>query len=269
MLINTFEQLEPEYLQHLRKQIGNVWSVGPVLPPSSSGRASRGKMAGIGEEKLLQWLESQNPSSVVYISFGSQTFLSEEQSKALACGLETNEQPFIWAIKVSPKIEPLLSDTPLDLSCTCLPKGFHERMKNRGLVIWGWAPQLLILSHPSVGAFMSHYGWNSMLESVSLGVPLVTWPMYANQHFNSKLAIKLGIRIQVCENRDGIPEKQRVEEGVILVMGKGEGKEMKKDVEKLKDMAGKAITEGGSSTGKLKDFVNEMYKFHLARKGVK
>ncbi|GLJ07738.1 hypothetical protein SUGI_0073380 [Cryptomeria japonica] len=133
MLINTFEQLELEYLQHLRKQIGKVWSVGPALPPSSSGRASWGKMADIGEEQLLQWLESQNPSLVVYISFGSQTFLSEEQSKVLVCGLESREQPFIWAIKVSPKIELLLSDTPLDLSRTCLPEGFHEHTKNRWL----------------------------------------------------------------------------------------------------------------------------------------
>ncbi|GLJ07736.1 hypothetical protein SUGI_0073360 [Cryptomeria japonica] len=130
MLINTFEQLEPEYLRHLRNRTGKkVWSVGPALPPNSPGRAPRGKMANIDEEELLQWLESQNPCSVVYISFGSQTFLSEEQSKALVCSLEASGQPFIWAIKVSPKIEPLSSDTPVDLPRTYLTEGFHERTK--------------------------------------------------------------------------------------------------------------------------------------------
>ncbi|GLJ07726.1 hypothetical protein SUGI_0073260 [Cryptomeria japonica] len=226
-------------------------------------------MADIDEEELLQWLESQNPCSIVYISFGSRTFLSEEQSKALACGLEASGQPFIWAIKVSPKIEPLSSDTSVDLPRTYLTEGFHERTKNRGLVIWGWVPQLLILSHPSVGAFMSHCGWNSMIESVSLGVSLITWPMSADQHFNSKLAIRLGIGIQVCEHRNGIPEKRRVEEGVRLVVSKGKGKEMKRDAEKLKDMAGKVVAEGGSSNTNLKDFVNEMYRFHVERKGAK
>ncbi|GLJ07737.1 hypothetical protein SUGI_0073370 [Cryptomeria japonica] len=82
-----------------------------------------------------------------------------------------------------------------------------------------------------------------MIESVSLGVPLITWPMSVDEHFNSKLAIRLGIGIQVCEHRNGIPEKRQVEEGVRLVVSKGEGKEMKRDAEKLKDMAGKAVAE--------------------------
>ncbi|GLJ07754.1 hypothetical protein SUGI_0073630 [Cryptomeria japonica] len=248
MLINTYEQLEPEYLQHLGNLTGKkVWSIGPVLPSTCFGGvvkdSNRGKMVDISEDKLLQWLDSQSSCSVAYISFGSQIFLTEEQSKALASGLEASGQPFIWAIKVSPKFEPRTSDTADLLDRTYLPEGFQERTKNRGLVIWGWAPQL-ILSHPSVGAFVSHCGWNSMLESVALGVPLITWPIYADQHFNSKLAIKLGIGIQICQHRDGTLDKERVKDGVTLVLSKEEGKEMKRGAEKLKKMAREAVELG-------------------------
>ncbi|GLJ07745.1 hypothetical protein SUGI_0073520 [Cryptomeria japonica] len=273
ILTNTFEKLEGEYIQNLRDLTGKkVWSIGPVLPPkffSGEVRATpRGKMADISEDEVLQWLDSQSPSSVVYISFGSQTFLSEEQSKALASGLEASEKPFIWANKVSPKIESLTLDSPIDLARTYLPKGFQERTKNRGLVIWGWVSQLVILSHQSIGACMSHCGWNSMLESVALGVPLITWPMYADQHFNSKLAVKLGIGIQVCEHRDGIPDKKRVMDAVSFVLSKDEGKQMRRDAEKLKNMSRNAVAYGGSSSTNLQEFVSVMYNLNMSRKEV-
>ncbi|KAH9312504.1 hypothetical protein KI387_027539 [Taxus chinensis] len=271
MLVNTFEQLEPEYLQHLTKLTGKkVWSIGPVLPPACFGggvkSSARGKMADVSVEQLLQWLDSQSSCSVLYISFGSHTFLTKEQSKALACGLEASEQPFIWAVKVSPQIEPMTSNTASDLCSTYLPEGFQERTKNRGLVIFGWVPQLVILSHASVGAFMSHCGWNSMLESTTLGVPFITWPMHVDQHFNSNLAIKLGIGIQACEHGAGIPDKQRVMDAVTLVLRKEEGKQMKRDAEKLKGTARNAVAYGGSSQANLLDFVREIRKLEMAIK---
>ncbi|GLJ07750.1 hypothetical protein SUGI_0073580 [Cryptomeria japonica] len=273
MLVNTFEELEDDYLQHLRNLTGKmVWSIGPLLPRNCFGGAvkgsSRGKMADIGEEELVRFLDSQRSCSVVYISFGSQTFLTEEQSKALASGLEASGQPFIWAIKVSPKMESGTSDAPIDLARTYLPEGFLERTKNRGLVIWGWVPQLVILSHPSAGAFMSHCGWNSMLESVTLGVPLITWPMYADQHFNSKLAVESGNGIQLCEHRTGIPDMHRVKEVLNLVLVEEKGKEMKRVAEKLKSMARKAVEYGGSSKANLQDFVSEIQKLEMARKSI-
>ncbi|XP_057844463.2 scopoletin glucosyltransferase-like [Cryptomeria japonica] len=273
ILANTFEELEDDYLQHLRNLTGKmVWSIGPVLPPNCFGGpvkvSSRGKMADISEEDLVQFLDSQSSCSVVYISFGSQTFLSKEQSKALASGLEASGQPFVWAIKVSPKMNPSASDTPIDLARRYLPERFLERTKNRGLVIWGWVPQLVILSHPSVGAFMSHCGWNSMLESVTLGVPLITWPMYADQHFNSKLAVELGIGVQFCEHRTGIPDMHRVKEALNLVFVDDKSKEIKRAAEKLKSMARKAVEYGGSSKSNLQDFVSEIQKLELARKAI-
>jgi hypothetical protein len=263
MLINTFEDLEPEYLKHMRRLTGKpIWSIGPVLPPSFAGKAGRGKMADISEDELVRWLDSQRPRSVVYVSFGSLAFLSERQTVALARGLEASGQPFLWAIKVAPKFEPKTADTTAaDGIQSHLPDGFEDKMKNKGLglIIWGWAPQLLILSHPSVGAFMTHCGWNSTLESITLGVPLITWPMSGDQNFNSKqVAEQFGIGIQFCQHRDGIPDEKRVKEVVRLVLTEDEGEEMRRRAKKLKEMASNAVGEGGSSQVNLQAFVREL-----------
>lgn len=272
MLINTFEELEPAHLRHMRSLTGKpIWPIGPVLPPNFAGKAGRGKMEDISEDELVQWLNSQRPHSVLYVSFGSQTFLSERQTVALARGLEASEQPFIWAIKSPPKLEsPSAADTAAadTIQRSYLPEGFEERMKSKGLglIIWGWAPQLLILSHPSLGAFMTHCGWNSTLESITLGIPLITWPMFGDQHFNSKqVAEQFGIGVQFCQHRDGIPEEERVEEVVRLVLTEDEGKEMKRRAEKLKEVASKAVGEGGSSKTNLQGFVGEMQKLIIMR----
>jgi hypothetical protein len=263
MLINTFEDLEPEYLKHMRRLTGKpIWSIGPVLPPSFAGKAGRGKMADISEDELVRWLDSQRPRSVVYVSFGSLAFLSERQTVALARGLEASGQPFLWAIKVAPKFEPKIADTTAaDGIQSHFPDGFEDKMKNKGLglIIWGWAPQLLILSHPSVGAFMTHCGWNSTLESITLAVPLITWPMSGDQHFNSKqVAEQFGIGVQFCQHRDGIPEEKRVKEVVRLVLIEDEGEEMRRRAKELKEMASIAVGEGGSSQVNLQAFVREL-----------
>lgn len=265
MLINTFEDLEPVHLRHMRSLTGKpILSIGPVLPPIFAGKTCRGKMADISEDELVRWLDSQRRHSVVYVSFGSQAVLSERQTVALARGLEASGQPFVWAIKCPPKLEPTTAaaDTAAaDGIQAYLPHGFEDRMKNKelGLIIWGWAPQLLILSHPSVGAFMSHCGWNSTLESITLGVPLITWPMSGDQNFNSKqVAEQFAIGVEFCQHRDGIPEEKRVTEVVRLVLTEDEGEEMRRRANKLKEIASQAVEQGGSSQVNLQAFLCEM-----------
>jgi hypothetical protein len=213
ILINTFYELDSLGIDHIRNLTGRpVWSIGPILPPAvfddtgidRESMNSRGKAADIAEEECLRWLDSRPPQSVVFVCFGSHFILNEKQIRALAAGLEASGQAFIWAIR-RPQTEPKPKGTEVGL-----PEGFEERTRERGLLIWGWAPQLLILSHPSVGAFLSHCGWNSTLESVSLGVPMITWPMFAEQPFNSKLLVeKLGIGIQICLDVSSVPMKRK------------------------------------------------------------
>ncbi|GLJ06294.1 hypothetical protein SUGI_0035620 [Cryptomeria japonica] len=259
MLVNTFDELEPHYLQHLENILNGkpLWSVGPVVPLGCIAN-QRGKAADISEDKLVQWLDSKSPCSFIYVSFGSQAFLSQEQTQALARSLEASHQPFVWSIKVSPETVSAESNQE-ELCASYLPEGFMER--DNGLVIWGWAPQLVILSHPSVGAFMSHCGWNSTLESILMVVPMVTWPMFGEQHFNSKLVTEeLGIGVQFCQHMDGIPCEDKVEKSVRLVLSSEEGTDMRKRAVKYQRLAKQSVGGGGSSTLNLQGFANEMHK---------
>ncbi|GLJ07771.1 hypothetical protein SUGI_0073860 [Cryptomeria japonica] len=267
ILINTFHELESFYVQHLKYLTAKpVWAIGPVHSQNLFGGAgnvnTQGKMVGVNEQELVCWLDSKCPRSVAYVSFGIQTALSEEQTHALGRGLEASGQPFVWAIKTYPKKELVSSESKTDINSTYLPEGFLERTKERGLVIRGWVPQLVILSHVSVGAFISHCGWNSALESISLGVPILSWPMFGDQHLNSKLFADLGVGIQFCQHTDGIPDEERVKEAVTMAVTGDKGEEMRERTEKLKEMATNAIKEQGSSAADLTAFVSDMYKLN-------
>lgn len=269
IIFNTFYEFDSIGIDHIRTLTGSpVWSIGPLLPPAvfdgtridHGNMSSRGQAADIGEEECLRWLDSQRPQSVVFLCFGTYLFLNDKQIGALAAALEASEQPFIWVIR-SPDTEPERKGTDVGL-----PVGFEERTRERGLIISGWAPQLLILSHSSVGAFMSHCGWNSTLESISLGVPMITWPMFAEQPFNSKLLVDyLGIGIQICLDVSSMPDEEEVRRAVTMLLVEEEGKEMRRRAQELRKLAKIAVDKQGSSYISLKCFVEEMQKLHQSR----
>lgn len=245
-----------------------MWSIGPVLPPAvfdDKGVAhesmnSRGKAADIAEEECLRWLDSRSPESVVFVCFGSHCILNEKQIRAVAVGLEASGHAFIWAIRsLHKEAKPKGTDVGL-------PEGFEERTGERGLIIWGYAPQLLILSHPSVGAFLSHCGWNSTLESVSLGVPVITWPMFAEQSFNSMFLVKiLGIGMQVCLDMDNVAGEEDVRRAVTMLLAEEEGKNMRRRVQELRTLAKIAVGKEGSSYTNLRCFVQEIQQLQAPR----
>jgi len=263
-LINTFYELDSVGIDHMRILTGRpVWSIGPLLPPAAfdgmqidhGNMNSRGKTADIDEEQCLRWLDSRRPQSVVFVCFGSLFFPNDEQIRALAAGLEASGQAFVWAIRRS-QAEPNPKAAEVGL-----PEGFEDRTRERGLIIWGWAPQLLILSHPSVGAFLSHCGWNSTLESVSLGVPMITWPMFAEQPLNSKLLVEfLGIGIQICLDVSSVPDEEEVRRAVTMLVAGEEGKKMRMRTQELKRLAKMAVDKEGSSYNNLQSFVQHIQK---------
>jgi UDP:flavonoid glycosyltransferase YjiC (YdhE family) len=259
-LINTFYDLEAVYIDHLHRVVSGrpVWSVGPLLPPAvfeaKHGRniIERGKLPSINESICLQWLDSRGEKSVIYICFGSQACLSNKQIEEMAAGLEASEESFIWVIR----------DPPSSLTADeygVVPQGFEEKMKGRGLIIRGWAPQLLILSHPSVGGFLTHCGWNSTLESITLGVPLITWPMSADQYIDALLLVEyLKVGVRLCEGSTTVPNRDDLRIAVKQLLGR-EGEEMKR-AEELRRAAKRAVQEGGSSYKNLEDCVSEIKK---------
>lgn len=252
VVINSFEELEQEYVNEYKKlRRGKVWCIGPLLLCNNDDNAQRGNIASIDEEQCLKWLDSQEPESVVYACFGSLARVNTPQLIELGLGLEASNRPFIWVIRSvhrSNEVEEWLAES-----------GFEERIKHRGLLIRGWAPQLLILSHPSVGGFLTHCGWNSTLESVCAGVPMITWPQFAEQFINEKLVVQVlqtgvGVGADAIthvgeEDRYGVKVKNEdVKKAIEKVMDEGiEGNERRKRAKELGKIANNAIKEGGSS----------------------
>ncbi|XP_054800303.1 UDP-glycosyltransferase 73C25-like [Prosopis cineraria] len=253
-IINTFEELEGEYVEDYKKERKDkVWCIGPVslCNKDELDKAQRGNKASINEKLCLKWLDSQQTQSVVYVCLGSLCNLIPSQLAQLALALEASEKPFIWVIRGGNRLEELESWIKED--------GFEERMEGRGLLIRGWAPQVLILSHSAIGGFITHCGWNSTLEGISAGVPMVTWPLFADQFLNEKLVcqvLRIGVSIGVEapmkwgeEDKIGVVvKKEDVEKAICLVMNEGEEiEERRKKAKELSEMAKKAVENGGSS----------------------
>nr|UXY92019.1 UDP-glycosyltransferase UGT21 [Glycyrrhiza glabra] len=264
--LTSFYDLEPAYADYMRNVLGKrAWLVGPVslCNRSVADKTERGKQPTMDEQNCLNWLNSKKPNSVLYVSFGSVAHLSQEQLKEIAYGLEASEQPFIWVVgKV------LNGETCGEKNW--LPDGFEQRMKEteKGLVFRGWAPQLLILEHGAVGGFVTHCGWNSTLEGVCAGVPMITWPLSAEQFSNEKLITDvLGIGVQVGSRewaswdaeRKELVGREKVELAVKKVMVESEeAEEMRRRVKVIAGNARRAVEEGGTSYGDIDDLIQEL-----------
>ncbi|CAK8543946.1 unnamed protein product [Lathyrus sativus] len=255
-IINSFEELEKEYVNEYKKEMnGKVWCVGPVSLCNKDGldKAERGNIASISEHNCLKFLDFHKPKSVVYVCLGSLCNLASSQLIELALGLEETKMAFIWVIRdgvnKSRELEKWISD-----------EKFEERNKGRGLIIRGWAPQMVILSHPSIGGFLTHCGWNSTLEGISFGVPMVTWPLFADQFLNEKLVtqvLKIGVSLGAKvvmefgeEEKLGIVvKKESIKEAICNVMDEEdqESKERRERASELSEMAKRAVEKGGSS----------------------
>ncbi|XP_030553747.1 scopoletin glucosyltransferase-like [Rhodamnia argentea] len=202
ILFHTCAELEGPFLDYLTRQVSKpVWGVGPLLPEQywkSAGsllhdREIRpNRQSSATEDEVIQWLDSKTQGSVLYVSFGSEVGPTAEEYPELAAALEESTRPFIWAIQYGagrrgpPRT--FLGGTP-DSDEGYFPHGLDKKVGERGLIIRGWAPQLLILSHPSSGGFLSHCGWNSTVEAIGRGVPFLTWPIRGDQYYISKLVV--------------------------------------------------------------------------------
>ncbi|XP_010069359.2 LOW QUALITY PROTEIN: crocetin glucosyltransferase 3 [Eucalyptus grandis] len=273
-LCNSVEEIEPLGFDLSRKYLKlPVWAIGPLIPsrmlrksspisPNSRSKSLQkhtGKAFGVSPEKCLDFLSSHSPNSVLYISFGSQNTISPSQMMQLAIGLESSGKPFLWVIR-----PPLGFDTKGEFRPEWLPLGFEDRVtgSNQGLLVRNWAPQLDILSHGSTGAFLSHCGWNSIMESLSQGVPILGWPMAAEQAHNAKMMVEeMGVCIELACGVESRIEAEEVKRVIEMVMeGEGEGGEMRKRANAVMGQMREAVKEGsdddkGSSLKALDDFV--------------
>ncbi|XP_050363751.1 UDP-glucose flavonoid 3-O-glucosyltransferase 7-like [Argentina anserina] len=178
----------------------------------------------------------------------------------IALGLEASGQDFIWVLKNEKK----------DVE-EWLPEGFEKRMEGKGMIIRDWAPQVLILEHEAIVAFVTHCEWNSILEEVSAGVPMITWPLFGEQFYNEKLVpeiLRIGIPVgsakrvssflDVNVEKEASVRRDAIEEAVTRIMVGHEVVNMRRRVEKLGEKAMRAVEDGGASYSDLTSLVEEL-----------
>ncbi|KAJ4975430.1 hypothetical protein NE237_000536 [Protea cynaroides] len=249
IILNTFMELEPTAVNSFsggQIQTPPVYSVGPLI--DLQGQAYNEIQL---EESIKSWLDDQPPASVVFLCFGSRGSFHAAQVKEIAIGLERSGHRFLWSCRRSPET-------------TDFPK-IGRTEEGRGLVC-GWVPQTAVLAHSAIGGFVSHCGWNSILESLWFGVPIAAWPLDAEQHLNAfELGRELGEKGLVVELRldyrggDDLVTAEEVEGGVCRLMNSDCGVRMK--VKDIMEKSRKALKDNGSSFMSLgsliKDIVDE------------
>ncbi|CAN7108310.1 unnamed protein product [Brassica rapa subsp. narinosa] len=236
VFVNTCHSLEPVTIRSFLddKNLGLVMRGVPVYPVGPLVRPAEPDL----KHEVLDWLDLQPKESVVYVSFGSGGALTAEQTMELAYGLEMTGFRFVWVVRPPAEDDPSASmfdkatnqTEPIDF----LPYGFLDRTKDVGLVVRTWAPQEEVLAHEATGGFVSHCGWNSVLESIVNGVPMIAWPLYSEQKMNAWLVseeLKIAARVDVG---NGSVKKEDIAEMVKRVMDEEEGKEMRENVKELK-----------------------------------
>ncbi|KAK2431601.1 soyasapogenol B glucuronide galactosyltransferase [Trifolium repens] len=272
-LFRSFYELEGTYEEHYQRVTGTrSWSFGPVsiwMNQDDFDKANRGQRAKEEEDKengVLKWLDSKKENSVVYVSFGSMIKFPISQHIEIANALEDSGYDFIWVVRKTTEEGGEEHGTILE--------EFEKRVKesNKGYLIWGWAPQLVILEHSAIGAVVTHCGWNTTLESVYAGLPMVTWPLFAEQFYNEKLLVdvlKIGVSVGAKKwknlneyGEDNAVKKEDIGKAITLLMGGGdECLEIRKKVKEFSDAAKKTIKVGGSSHTNLKQLLQELKSF--------
>ncbi|KAG2371810.1 hypothetical protein LR48_Vigan05g142100 [Vigna angularis] len=275
LIVNNFAELDgEEYIRYYEKTTGHkAWHLGPasLIPRTLEEKAERGMKSVVSMHECLSWLDSKAKNSVVYICFGSLCHFPDKQLYEIACGIEASGHGFIWVVPEKKGKEESEEEKE-----KWMPEGFKERNAEKGMVIRGWAPQLVILNHRAVGAFLSHCGWNSTVEAVSGGVPMITWPVHGEQFYNEKLISEvrgIGLEVGAAEwSSIGFGERQTlvcrdsIERGVRRIMDGGdEAQEVRRRAQEYGEKAREAVGEGGSSHKNLTALIHDLMRLRDAK----
>ncbi|TVU46114.1 hypothetical protein EJB05_05632, partial [Eragrostis curvula] len=263
VLVNTVDEFETTGLAMMRRTLGKdvpVWPIGPLVRVHDTKMASS---SASDDDGVIRWLDSQPPASVLYISFGSQNTIQQKQMFELAAALESTGRPFVWAIRPPVGFDIIAGE----FRDEWLPEGFEERARagNRGMLVRGWAPQLRILGHGAMGAFLSHCGWNSVLESLTCGVPIIAWPLAGEQFYNViMLAEQWGVCVEAAARgnlESSTLERSKLAEVLEMVMGdSAESAQIRRRVMEVQEVMKSAWAEqGGSSRTALHGFLRAVH----------
>ncbi|KAL6010436.1 hypothetical protein ACLOJK_000868 [Asimina triloba] len=257
VLVDSFEELERPVIEGMSR-VYPITPIGPLFVSNDDGSVENKIRGDLWKaEDCVEWLDSHPPSSVVYISFGSIVALERDQMEEMAGGVGKSGRPFLWVVRPA-----------TDAVETGLPEGFLEDTEGRGKVV-SWCPQDRVLSHPSIACFLTHCGWNSSLESLSCGVPIIAFPQWGDQVTNAKFMVevfKVGVRLTASGDggNSKLVRKEEVERCISLMTtnrgaGAGAGaEEMRKNALKWKEAARAAVAHGGSSHRNIQAFVDDV-----------
>ncbi|RID63009.1 hypothetical protein BRARA_E02041 [Brassica rapa] len=262
ILVNTFAELEPYAMKFFSggdNTLPTVYPVGPVLNLKTNGPVSTDDK----QTEILRWLDEQPRESVVFLCFGSMGGFREDQAKEIAIALERSGHRFLWSLRRA--LPKGTMGHPGDFTNLeeILPEGFLDRTAKIGKLI-GWAPQNAILANPAVRGFVSHCGWNSTLESLWFGVPMATWPLYAEQQINAyELVEELGLAVEIRNSfrADIMTEEsefmtaEEIERGIRCLM---EQDNVRDRVKEISEKSHVALVEGGSSHAALLKFIEDV-----------
>ncbi|KAG8371363.1 hypothetical protein BUALT_Bualt13G0079900 [Buddleja alternifolia] len=247
VLVNTFQDLEAEPLRVIDKY--KLMAIGPLIPSAfldgkdPSDTSFGGDLIEKSVDDYVEWLDSQEKLSVIYVAFGSYAEISKPQMEEIAKGLIKSQRPFLWVIRGEEMV----------FSC-------REELEKQGKIV-GWCSQVEVLSHPSLGCFLTHCGWNSSLESVASGVPMVSFPQWTDQITNAKLIQdywRSGVRV-VKPKDGGVVEADEITRCLEILMDGGErGQQMRKEAKKWAALAKEAMKEDGSSNVNLNIFLHQL-----------
>ncbi|XP_074366179.1 UDP-glycosyltransferase 74E2-like [Apium graveolens] len=248
VLCNTFYELEEEVIQWMSKHL-RLRAIGPTIPSkylnnqkTVEDETDTGlQMFKANIDSCMNWLNDQQDHSVIYVSFGSMAQLDDVQMQELTYGIKQSGKHFLWVVRASEEGK--------------LPKGFMEETSGKGLVVQ-WCSQMEVLAHKALGCFVTHCGWNSTLEALCLGVPMVAIPIWTDQGTNAKFVAdvwRIGVKVDIDKN--GVFKGEMVEHCIREVMDGEKGKEIKKTSKRWMEMAREAVREGGSSDMSINEFV--------------
>jgi UDP:flavonoid glycosyltransferase YjiC (YdhE family) len=248
VIFHTFDALEQEVLNALYSMFPRVYAIGPLQlllnQMQEDDLNSIGSNLWKEEVQCVQWLDSQKSNSVVYVNFGSVAVATKQQLIEFGMGLAKSGHPFLWIIRP----DMIAGD------CAILPPEFTEETKDRGFIC-SWCPQEEVLNHPSVGGFLTHCGWTSIIESISSGVPMLCWPFAGDQQTNCRYTCtEWGIGMEIDSN----VKRDNVEKLVRELMEGERGKKMKEKSTEWKKLAEEASGPRGSSTMNLDMLVKEV-----------
>ncbi|KAI8532740.1 hypothetical protein RHMOL_Rhmol11G0237000 [Rhododendron molle] len=259
VLMDTFEELERDVIEYMCRYCP-IKAVGPLFKnPEAAGKGS-GAVKGDfmkADDSIIGWLDDKEAASVVYISFGSVVYLKQEQVDEIAEGILRAGVSFLWVMK------PPHKDSGFEL--LVLPEGFLDKAGDKGRVVQ-WSPQEQVLAHPSVACFVTHCGWNSTMEALTSGMPVVAFPQWGDQVTDAKYLVdvfKVGIRMCRGEAEDRVIPRDEVEKCLREATSGPVAAEMKANASKWKEAAEEAVAEGGSSDRNLQAFVDEVRRRSL------